>query len=287
MTILITGATGHFGRLAIDALIARGVSPADIVAGARTPSNGADLAARGIGVVHLDYTDPDSVAAAFAGVDRVLLVSSSEIGQRTAQHRVVIDAARDASVSLIAYTSIVDADDNPIPLAPEHVETEALIAESGLPAVILRNDWYSENYLTDIDTARASGEVTASTRHGRVASAARADYAEAAAIVLIDSDAHAGRTYELAGETSWDYDELAATLGRLLGRDVEFRNLEADEHVAALQAVGLDLDTAGFVAAIDAGIAAGGLDHPSETLATLIGRPTTSLEQTLAAAINA
>lgn len=287
MTILITGATGHFGRLAIDALIARGVHPAELVAGARTPSKGADLAARGITVVHLDYDDAASVAAAVKDVDRVLLVSGSELGKRTAQHRAVIDAARDASVTLLAYTSIIDANNSPLPLAPEHLETEALIAESGLDAVILRNDWYNENYLPELDRARTTGEIAGSAGDGRVASAARADYAEAAAVVLTDPAAHAGHTYELAGNHAWDFDELAEVVSRALGSEVDYRRLEPDEHVAALQAAGLDLDAAGFVAALDAGIAAGALDHPGKALAELIGRPTVSIEQTIRAAVSA
>ncbi|MGO1316888.1 MAG: NmrA family NAD(P)-binding protein, partial [Cellulomonadaceae bacterium] len=224
-----------------------------------------------------------TVAAAVEGVDQVLLISGSEVGRRVAQHQTVIDAAARAGVRQLAYTSLTRADTSTLPLAPEHLATERAIAAAGLPATILRNDWYAENYLPDLQGARAAGEIVAGAGDGRVAAAARADYADAAAVVLLDP-VHTGQVYELAGDAALSYDEIAAAIGSVIGREVTYRRLNHDEQVAALEASGLDEATAGFVAGLDAGIAAGDLDSDDHTLARLIGRPTTPLVEALRAA---
>lgn len=281
MTILVTGASGHLGRLVIERLLARGAAASDVVAGARTPDKVAGL---GVRAVELDYDRPETVAAALEGVDRVVLVSSSEVGKRSAQHRTVVDAAKAAGVELLVYTSLFHATESPLPLAAEHIETEQLIAASGIPAAILRNDWYSENYAGDAERARETGEIASSTGDGRVSSASRVDYADAAAAVVL-ADGHAGKVYELAGDTAWNFDELAAAIGEVIGREVAYRRLTTEEHIAALEAAGLDAGTAGFVAALDAGIAAGALESSDRTLSELIGRPTTPLVDALRAAL--
>ncbi len=280
MTILVTGSTGHLGHLIVERLVARGAAPADVVAGARSPER--VEAPEGVRTAVVDYDRPETIAPALEGVDTVVLVSASEPGKRVPQHRAVIDAAVAAGVGRIVYTSIFGGDASPLPLAPEHVETEALLAASGIPATILRNDWYTENYAADVARARETGEIAGSAGTGRVASASRVDYADAAAVVALD-DAHAGRTYELAGDVAWTFDELAVAIGEVVGRDVTYVHLTTDEHVAALQAAGLDAGTAGFVAALDAGIAQGGLDSSDRTLSQLIGRPTTPLVEGLRA----
>lgn len=280
MTILVTGSTGHLGRLVVERLLARGAAPADVVAAARTPER-LDPPA-GVRTALLDYDRPETIAPALEGVDVVVLVSASEPGKRVPQHAAVIDAAVASGVGRIVYTSILGGDASVLPLAPEHVETEALLAASGIPATILRNDWYTENYVADVARARETGEIAGSAGTGRVASASRVDYADAAAVVALD-DAHAGRTYELAGDASWTFDELAEAIGEVVGRDVTYVHLTTDEHVAALQAAGLDAGTAGFVAALDAGIAQGALDSTDRTLSQLIGRPTTPLVEGLRA----
>ncbi|MFT4211157.1 MAG: SDR family oxidoreductase [Microbacterium sp.] len=281
MTILVTGASGHLGRLIVERLLARGAAASDVVAGARTPARAADL---GVRVVELDYDRPETVAAALEGVDRVALVSSSEVGRRAAQHRAVIDAAVAAGVELLAYTSLFRAAESTHAVAPEHVETERLIAASGLPAVLLRNNWYNENQIGAVTLAAQTGQIVSSAGEGRIASAARADYADAAALVLLGDD-QAGRVYELAGDVAWSQDELAAAAAEVLGRDVVHHAVTTQEHIALLEAAGLDVGTAGFVAAMDAGTAAGQLDSDDHTLSTLIGRPTTPLVDTLRAAV--
>lgn len=276
MTILITGATGQLGRLVVDSLLERGVDPNSIVAGARDTAKAADLAERGVRVVHLDYSDPTSVAAAVDGADAVLLISSSEVGSRTAQHRAVIDAAKAAGVAKFVYTSAPKATTSDLVLAPEHKATEEAIADSGLPAVILRNNWYTENYAAAVAQATETGVLAASVGEGRVASASRKDYADAAAAVLLD-DGHIGAVYELGGDVAWDFNDLAAAISEAAGRPVEYQSLSTDDHAAALRASGLDDGTADFLVALDAGIRDGALAETDGTLARLLGRPTTPL----------
>ncbi len=282
MTVLVTGATGHLGRLVVDRLLARGVAASDIVAGARDTAKAADLAARGVTVVPLDYTQPETIAAALDGVDSVLLISSSEVGQRAPQHQAVIDAA--AGVTKFVYTSAPKATTSDLVLAPEHKATEEAIAAAGLPAVILRNNWYTENYAADVVRARETGVIAASVGEGRVASANREDYADAAAVVLIE-DGHVGQVYELAGDVAWTYADLAAAAAEVLGRDVTYQALSPEEHAAALEAAGLDAGTVGFVVALDAGIREGALADTDGTLSRLIGRPTTPLVEGLRALV--
>ncbi|WP_029261153.1 MULTISPECIES: SDR family oxidoreductase [unclassified Microbacterium] len=279
MTILVTGATGNLGRLIIASLLERGADPQSIVAGARDTAKAADL---GVRVVRLDYTDPASVAAAVEGVDTVVLVSGSEVGQRVAQHQAVIDAAKAAGVSKFIYTSAPKATTSDLVLAPEHKATEELIAAAGLPAVILRNNWYTENYAADLARAAETGVLTSGTGDGRVASASRQDFAEAAAVVALE-DGHVGEVYELGGDVAWTYSDLASAFSEITGREVAFVPVSLDEQLAALREAGLDEGTAGFVAALDAGIRGGALAETDGTLARLIGRPSTPLIEGLRA----
>ena len=219
MTILVTATSGPFGRLVVQSLLASGVAAADIRAGARTVEKAADL---GVEVVHLDYSDPASLGTALVGVDSLLLVSGSEVGQRVAQHGNVIDAAATAGVSHLVYTSAPAATTSALVLAPEHKATEEAIAASGIPATILRNSWYTENYTSVVEQARATGEIVSSVGDGRVASAARKDYAEAAAVAALD-DAYAGRVLELSGDVAWSFDDLAAVITGIVGRPVRYR----------------------------------------------------------------
>jgi NAD(P)H dehydrogenase (quinone) len=276
MAIVVTGATGHLGRLVVAELLERGADPAEIVAGGRDLDKVKDVAERGVRTARLDYDDPATFDDVLTAGDTLLLVSGSEPGGRVPQHQRVIDAARRAGVGRIVYTSAPRADDTPLVLAPEHLATEQAIAASGLPATILRNGWYTENYEQAARQARDTGVVASSTGDGRVASATRADYAAAAAAVLT-SDGHEGEVYELSGDTAWDFDELAATLSELLGREVVHQRLTTDEHVALLKGFGLDDVTARFVAALDANIADGALDLTTGDLSRLAGRPTTPL----------
>ena len=281
--IIVTGATGQLGRLVIDNLLKR-LPASQIVAAVRSPEKAADLACRGVEVRQADYERPETLVSAFKGATRLLLISSSEIGRRTAQHRAVIDAAKQAGVSFLVYTSLLHADTSPLGLAEEHRETEALIGKSGIPAAILRNGWYSENYLASVPTALKYGALLGCAANGRIASAARADYAEAAATVLSSQDT-SGRILELAGDTSYSLDELASEISRKSGTEVIYRDLPQDEYKSHLAAAGLPEAFAALLADSDAGAARGALFDDSHTLSRLIGRPTTPISAQLDAAL--
>jgi NAD(P)H dehydrogenase (quinone) len=280
MTILVTGATGNLGRLIIESLLERGASPQSIVAGVRDVAKAADLSALGVAVAVVDYDRPATVAAALDGVDTVVLVSSSEVGRRVPQHQVVIDAAKAAGVTKFVYTSASQAPTSDLVLAPEHKATEELIHASGLPFTILRNGWYTENYGQSVDQAKATGSFVGSVGDGLVSSASRTDYAEAAAVVLT-TDGHEGKAYELAGDVAWSHNELAQAIGEVVGREVVYQDLSPEEHLKALLAAGLDEGTAGFVVALDGNTRDGLLADTSGDLGRLIGRPTTPLVEGL------
>jgi NAD(P)H dehydrogenase (quinone) len=284
MSIVVTGATGHLGRLIVEGLLRDGVAPGEIVAAGRSTDKIADLAERGVRVVHMDYVDPESMAVAFAGATTLMLVSSSAVGQRVAQHAAAIDAAKLAGVGRIVYTSAPKADTTALILAPEHKVTEELLRASGIPFTILRNGWYTENYLDTAAQAKETGVVASSVGDGLVASATRADYADGAVAVLT-GEGHENKIYELSGDTAWSQTELAAVLSDILGRDVVYTPLTEEEHLAALEAAGLDAGTAGFVVALDANIRKGLLSETSGDLKALIGRPTTPLRDGLVAAL--
>lgn len=282
MTLAVTGATGQLGRLAIEHLLTRGTPPTEIVALVRRPEAAADLAAKGVTVRHFDYNQPDALAPALVGVDSLLLVSGSEFGRRATQHQAVIAAAKEAGVGRIVYTSAVGPDASINPVAPEHKATEAALAASGVPHVILRNGWYHENFLGDLASASQAGQVLTAAGEGRVASAPRSEYAEAAAVVLASGEV--GRTYTLTGDVAWSLDELAADLTKVVGREVVARHVDAEAKSAALAGFGLDAGLVGFVVGVDLAIAAGELGVTNGELAGLIGRPTAPIVETLRAA---
>ncbi|MBL8303276.1 MAG: SDR family oxidoreductase [Ideonella sp.] len=283
--IVVTGATGQLGRLVIRKLLET-VPASQVVAAVRQPAQAADLAALGVQVRAADYTRPATLAAAFAGARKLLLISSSEVGQRTAQHRAVIDAAREAGVGLLAYTSLLRAPTSGITLAAEHRETEVLLAASGLPHVVLRNGWYTENYTGSIGAALAHGVVLGAAGAGRIASAARVDYAEAAAAVLL-RDGQAGQVYELAGDEAFTLADYAAEITRQSGRPVAYQDLPEAGFQAALVQAGLPEAFAAVLAQSSAASARGELFDGGRQLSALIGRPTTPLADSVAAALKA
>lgn len=282
MTIAVTGATGQLGALVVHDLV-RTVDPASVVAVVRDPAKAAGPAAQGVRVRSATYADAAALAAAFAGVDDLLFISSSEVGQRIDQHRAVVDAAVAAGVGRIVYTSAPRATTSHLVLAPEHKFTEEYLAAAGLPTTILRNTWYTENYLGQIEIARTTGTLVAAAGAGRVASASRADFA-AAAVAVLTQDGHAGRVYELGGDHAWDHDELAAALAEIVGAPVRYRAVDGPTLIGILQQSGMDEGTAGFVARLDGDIAAGALGEVTGELSALIGRPTTPLLEGLRAA---
>jgi NAD(P)H dehydrogenase (quinone) len=283
--IVVTGATGQLGRLVIKALLK--TQPAsDIVAAVRSPEKAADLVALGVQVRRADYNEPATLDTAFKGADKVLLISSSELGRRAVQHRAAINAAKRNGVQLIGYTSVLRADTSPLGLADEHRETEGALRASGVPFVLLRNGWYTENYLRSLAAALEHGAILGSADDGKIASAARADYAEAAALVMT-RDAQAGRVYELAGDSAYTLTELAAEVTRQSGKKVEYQNLSEADYKAALVGVGLPEVVAALLSDSDAAASKGALFDDAHQLSQLLGRPTTPLATVVGEALAA
>lgn len=283
--IAITGATGQLGRLVIQNLL-NTVPASQIVAEVRNPAKAAELVALGVQVRQADYAQPATLVAAFQGVTKLLLISSSEVGQRAAQHAAVIAAAQKAGVKLLAYTSILRADTSPLGLAIEHKATEAALRASGLPHVLLRNGWYTENYTASVPAALQYGAVLGSAKDGRIASAARADYAAAAAAALTQ-DGQVGKVYELAGDTAYTLTELAAEIAKQSGKPVVYSDLPEAAYAAALVQAGLPEGFAALLADSDVGASQGALFDDSHQLSQLIGRPTTPLADGVKAALTA
>jgi NAD(P)H dehydrogenase (quinone) len=279
MKYAVTGSTGGLGSLSIKHLVAAGVSPASIVALARSAAKAEALEKMGVTVRIADYDDVGSLEKALSGVDRLLLVSGNAIGQRFPQHSNVLKAAETAGVKRIAYTSLIAADTSTNPLAGEHKATEAAIRASGLEYVILRNNWYTENFLGDVAGARQTGTIIAAVKTGKVASALKAEYAEAAIKALMD-DRWVGKTLELAGK-AWSYSELAKAVSAVIGKPVAFKTVSEAEKKAALLQAGLPEGGAAFYALLDLSIEAGTLDHTSGDLETLLGRKPLELEEAL------
>ncbi|AGS59512.1 SDR family oxidoreductase [Proteus mirabilis] len=279
--IAITGATGLLGQHVIENLL-QTVPANQIVAFARDVKKGASLSQKGVLVRQADYNDKASLITALQDVDKLLLISSSEVGKRTIQHRNVIEAAKSADVQFIAYTSILHADRSPLSLHVEHVETEKMLADSGISYTLLRNGWYTENYLASVPAALEHGVFLGAAGDGKIASATRADYALAAARV-ISEEGHIGKVYELAGDEAWTLEQLAKELTKQSGKQVIYNNLSQADFVAALKTAGLPDKLSNMLADSDIGASKGGLFDDSHTLSKLIGRRTTTLAESIKA----
>lgn len=285
MPTAVTGATGQLGTLVIDILLDRGVPSTEIVAVVRDASKAAALQDKGVDVRSADYDDPAALRAALTGVDKLLLVSGSEVGRRVAQHINVIDAAEQSGVQLIAYTSLLNADRSSISLAPEHQATEARLAESSVPSVLLRNGWYWENYAAAIPQAVESGKLYGAAGEGRLAAATRGDFAAAAAAVLTLDD-QGGKTYELGGGERLTYAEFAKAISEISGAEVTYQDLPQADYAAALEQAGLPGPVAAMLADADAGISRGELDTASGDLQALIGRESTPVSEVIRSVLN-
>lgn len=272
--IALTGATGHLGRIVIQELLAAGTPAAEIVAVVRSPGKAADLTAAGVTVRVADYGDPGALAAALDGADRLLLISGSEPGKRIPQHLNVLQAAQDAKVSLLAYTSILKADTTRVSLAVEHKATEEAIRSSGVPFTLLRNGWYLENFAADLPGALDRGTLIGSSGDGRISYATRADYAAAAAAVLTGAG-HENQTYELGGDQALTMAEVAQAITEAAGRPVAYQDLTPAAHSAALTAAGLPAPVVELLLDIDRANRTGELLVETGDLSRLIGRPTT------------
>ncbi|MFD5723526.1 SDR family oxidoreductase [Streptomyces sp. NPDC127036] len=285
MSIVVTGATGHLGRLTIEALLRRGIPAADIIATGRDIARIKDLADRGITVRRADFSDTDGLAEAFAGADRLLLISASvPVGERVANHRRVIDAAASAGVSLVAYTSTTHADTATTVIGATHGETEKYLRARGIPSVMLRNGWYLENYTSQLPQILQNGAVVGAAGEGRISAASRADYAEAAAVVLT-AEGHTGAVYELGGDESFTLTELAAAITAAAGRQVTYADLPVADFAQVLADAGLPAELAEVLADADRGMNRGEMYTDSGDLRRLIGRPPVPLAEALAVAL--
>ncbi len=274
MKIAITGATGQLGSIAVAKLKER-TAAENLVALVRTPAKAAAL---GIEARSFDYSKPETLAGALKGIDSLLLISSSEVGQREIQHKNVIAAAKEAGVKWIVYTSLLHADTSLLSLAPEHVATEAALKASGIAYTILRNGWYTENYAGSIPGAIQAGAFSGAAGEGKISSATREDYAEAAAIVLT-SEGHEGKTYELSGDESYTLKDLAAEISKQSGKTIPYNNLSETEYTEALIKLGLPATIAAAFSGYDTGTSKGDLYDDSKTLSSILGRPTTTLSE--------
>jgi len=281
-TYLVTGASGQLGQRVIDALAAR-VAKSDVIALVRSAKAAEDYAAKGIATRFGDYTDKAKLEAAFAGVDRLLLISSSEVGQRAAQHGNVIAAAKAAGVSFIAYTSILNAQDSAMALAEEHKATEDMLAASGIAHTLLRNGWYSENITMTLGQDLELEQHFGAAGAGKLATATRQDYADAAAVVL--AGGHDGEVLELAGDEAYTLAEYAALVSELSGKAVTYTDMPEAAFTEALVGAGLPAGFAAILADSDAKAAEGALFDDSKTLSKLIGRPTEPIAETIKAAL--
>lgn len=280
MTIAVTGATGHLGRILIARLKQKALSE-KIVAFARDTAKAADL---GVDVREADYEKPETLDRALAGVDTLMLISSSEVGKRATQHQNILDAAKKAGIRRIVYTSLLHADSSPLGLAPEHVQTENALRQSGIAHTILRNGWYTENYTGSVPGAVQAGALAGSAGEGRISSATREDFADAAVAVLT-SNGHDGKVYELAGDDAYTLADLAAEISRQTGKDIPYANLPQAEYAAVLKGVGLPEGVAEALAGFDVDASNGALFDDSRQLSALIGRPTTPLADAVAVAL--
>ena len=269
----------RIGQLAVKSLLEKH-APKDIIAVVRDAEKAAGLLKRGVVVRAADYGDPGALKTALAGVDGLLLISGSEVGQRFAQHKNVIDAARATGVQRVVYTSAPRATTTALVIAPEHKATEEYLAQSGIKYTIVRNNWYTENYLQQVESARKTGVLVAAAGAGRVASASRSDYAEGA-VAALAGHGHEGKIYEFGGDYAWNYDELAKAIGDIIGKPVAYQSVDAPTLIGILKGAGLDEGTAGFVAVLDQNIAAGLLSEVTGHLSSLIGRPTIPLKKGL------
>ena len=275
--IAVTGATGQLGRLALAALRARGAG--DVVALVR--NTGADLS---VPARAFDYTKPDDQVAALAGVDVLVLISSSDFNDRVGQHRNVIAAAKAAGVGRIIYTSILKGSANPMILAQDHIATEAAILASGVAYTILRNGWYTENYTGSLAASVAAGALIGSSGQGLISSAAREDYAQAIAVVALGAG-HDGQIYELAGDSAHTMADFAAEVSRQTGKDIPYSDLTPQTYQEILQSFGIPEGFAFVLADCDTKARDGALYDTSATLSRLIGRPTTPISGPIAAAL--
>jgi len=278
----VTGATGKLGRFVLDELLQK-VSPSDIVAFGRNLSPLDEYTAKGVTARAMDYDKADTLGAALDGVDRLLLISGSALGERPRQHGNVIEAARLAGVSYIAYTSILDAENTPIRLGAEHKATEDKLASSGIAFDLCRMGWYNENYVGSLKPQVEAGVITGAQGQGRISSASRADLAAGCAWVLVNGKG--GEIYNFAGDESWTMEDFAAEVSRQTGKDVRYENMPEADYANSLVGIGLPDTIAAVVANSAWATSQHALHNDGRKLSEVTGRPTTPVSETIRQAL--
>ncbi|MEU6442320.1 SDR family oxidoreductase [Streptomyces sp. NPDC047046] len=285
MSIVVTGATGHLGRLVLAGLLEK-VPASELAAVVRSEEKGAEFAAKGIELRIADYDKPETLKDAFHAGDRVLFISGSEVGKRAAQHTAVVEAAKAAGVAQLAYTGVLGGPDADFALADEHKITEQAILDSGVPYTFLRNGWYDDMYVAQLPVYLANGAVLGSSGEGRIAPAPREDYAEAAVAVLT-GEGHLDKAYELSGDVAWTMSEFAAEIARQSGKPVVFTNVAPEQYKQVLLGAGLPEPMADILVDVESAIERGSLAGTTDDLSRLIGHRTTPIADSIAAGLKA
>lgn len=280
MTIAVTGASGQLGRLVAEGLLQR-VAPSDVVLLTRDPARLADLAERGADVRAADFGDPSTLAAAFAGVDRLLLISTDVVGARLEGHLAAIDAARAAGVRHVAYTSVPEpVGANPAAVVPDHAATEEALRASGLAWTMLRNNLYADMQGASLAPAEATGRLVTNVGDGAAAYVARADCA-AVAVGVLTGEGHEGQVYDVTGPHAWTAAELAELAARRAGREVEVVDVDDDAYAAGLVQAGVPEPLAPLLVSFGTSTRQGHLARVTDVVARVGGVEPTSLESVI------
>lgn len=284
-TLLVTGASGQLGRLVLDSLLASGKSPASIIATTRDTAKLADYAAKGVIVRLADFDDAASLDAAFAGADKVLIISTDALdqpGKRLAQHKAAVAAAKEAGAKHILYTSMPQPDDSLVTFAPDHLGTEEAIKATGIPYTILRDGWYAENLFMSLPHALETGSWYTSTGEGRIAHITRADTAAAIAGAVLKAG-NESKTYTLTGTKSRTAEEIAAIVSAATGKPLKVVHVTDAQLAEGLKAAGLPEGFIPTIVSFDANTREGKIASVTSDAETLSGRKPTSFEDFVAA----
>lgn len=277
MSILVTGAAGHLGRRVLSLLLEHNAGP--LIATTRNPEALADLAAQGVTVRRADFDDPSTLPAAFAGATRALLISTDALdrpGRRIAQHQAAVRAFAESGVKHVVYTSLPDAHDTPVTIAPDHAATEDALAATSLDYTILRNNLYADLLFQFLPPALASGTYVTARGTGATAWVTREDCARAAAAALA-SPVSGRRTLDVTGPAALTSDELAAIVSEVVGKPIVHLAVPAPALIEGMVAHGLPKPVAELLASFDTAVARGKLARVTDTVQQLTGQPPQSV----------
>ena len=270
MSIVITGASGQLGRLTAELVLAR-VPASEVTLTTRRPEALSDFVGRGARVRQADFDRPETLAEAFAGGERLLLISADVVGRRVAQHRAAIEAAREVGVRHVAYTSYLNpVAENPAVITPDHRDTEEALRESGLAWTALRNAFYAEYQVPAGAQAIATGQLIHNNGEGRIAYVSREDCAAAAAAVLT-TEGHEGKAYDITGPESLSFAEAAERISAATGREIRHVDVPPEAARQGMLSSGMPEWQVDVSLGLLAAVREGALDAVTGTVAT-VGR---------------